>query len=130
MTEPAKPLPPSNRTPLPPLRDYQNILYMIRYVASLTQSDKLQSFQCPVGSLWQDPAYVSIRHLDTGVGSNHLCSYTALNGKATNADLILREAKLLESCTSSNLDLGGHDIDTCDLLGDGVLDLAGSSSVV
>ena len=58
--------------------------------------------------------------------SNHLCSDTALNGKATNADLVLRETELLESCTSSNLDLGGDDIDTRDLFRNRVLDLAGS----
>ena len=37
--------------------------------------------------------------------------------------MVLSQTKLLKRCTSSDLDLGCNDIDTSDLLGDGVLDL-------
>jgi hypothetical protein len=37
--------------------------------------------------------------------------------------VVLGQTKLLERCTCSNLDLCGYDVDTSDLLGDGVLDL-------
>lgn len=48
---------------------------------------------------------------------------TALDGETTSRDALLRQAQLLERGTGSNLDLGGDDINTRDLFGDGVLDL-------
>jgi hypothetical protein len=37
--------------------------------------------------------------------------------------VVLSQAKLLERCTSCNLDLCGDNVDTGDFLGNGVLDL-------
>jgi hypothetical protein len=37
--------------------------------------------------------------------------------------VVLGQTKLLKRCTSGDLDLSCNDIDTCDFLGDGVLDL-------
>lgn len=47
----------------------------------------------------------------------------ALDRVATLGDCLLREAELGERRSSSDLDLGGDDIDSRDLLRDGVLDL-------
>ncbi|KAI6766709.1 hypothetical protein HG531_011931 [Fusarium graminearum] len=48
---------------------------------------------------------------------------TALDGKATSRDAILSKTELVQSSTSSNLNLGGNDIDSGNLLSDRVLDL-------
>ena len=61
--------------------------------------------------------------MEKGQGGR-ICCDTALNGKATSCDSVLGKAKLLERCTGSDLDLCSYDIDTSDLLGDCVLDLA------
>lgn len=47
--------------------------------------------------------------------------YAALEGKATGADMILRESQLFQRSTSRDLNLSGHNIDASNLLGDGVL---------
>ena len=52
-----------------------------------------------------------------------LCSDTALEGETTCGDVVLGQTKLLERCTSGDLDLSCHNINTSDLLSDGVLDL-------
>ena len=49
---------------------------------------------------------------------------TALNSKAARGDLILRQAKLLQRRTSSNLNLSSNNVDARDFFGDCVLDLA------
>jgi hypothetical protein len=46
-----------------------------------------------------------------------------LNGEAAGRDLVLREAKLGERGTRSDLDLRRDNVDAGDLFGDGVLDL-------
>jgi hypothetical protein len=46
-----------------------------------------------------------------------------LEGEASCGDVVLGQTELLERSTGSNLDLCGHDVDTSNLLGDGVLDL-------
>jgi hypothetical protein len=48
---------------------------------------------------------------------------TALDGKATSGDAVLRKTKLVQSGTSSDLDLSSNDVDSGDLLSDSVLDL-------
>jgi hypothetical protein len=48
---------------------------------------------------------------------------TALNGETASGDAILGETKLWQGGASSNLDLGGNDINAGDLLSDSVLDL-------
>ena len=52
-----------------------------------------------------------------------LCGDTALEGETTCGDVVLGQTKLLERCTGGDLDLSCNDIDTSDLLSDGVLDL-------
>jgi len=49
---------------------------------------------------------------------------TALEGETSSRDMVLGQTELFEGCTSSDLDLGGYNIDTSDFLGNGVLDLA------
>jgi hypothetical protein len=49
---------------------------------------------------------------------------TALEGEASCRDVVLGKTELLERGASSDLDLGGDDIDAGDFFGDGVLDLA------
>jgi hypothetical protein len=44
--------------------------------------------------------------------------------------MVLGQTELLERCTSSDLDLCRNNIDTSDLFGNGVLDLAKSTSVI
>lgn len=51
----------------------------------------------------------------------------ALDGEATGRNAILSQTKLSESGTSGNLDLSCDDIDSSDLFGDSVFDLAVSS---
>ena len=51
------------------------------------------------------------------------CGDAALEGEAARRDVVLSQAKLLERCTSGDLDLSCNDVDTSDLLGDCVLDL-------
>lgn len=48
---------------------------------------------------------------------------TALDGETTSGDAVLGETKLLKSSTSGNLDLGSDNVDTCNLLSNGVLNL-------
>jgi hypothetical protein len=55
--------------------------------------------------------------------SGVFCGDSALEGKASGRDVILSQAKLLERCTSCDLNLRRNNVDTGDLLGDGVLDL-------
>jgi hypothetical protein len=52
-----------------------------------------------------------------------LRSDSTLNGETSSVDVILSKTKLLERDTGGNLDLSSDNIDTGDLLGDGVLDL-------
>jgi hypothetical protein len=52
-----------------------------------------------------------------------LCGDTALEGETTCGDVVLSQTKLLERRTSGDLNLSSNDIDTSDLLSDGVLDL-------
>jgi hypothetical protein len=58
-----------------------------------------------------------------------LCCDTALERKAASRDVVLGQTELLERGTGGDLDLCCYDIDTRDFLGDGVLNLAGISSV-
>lgn len=51
------------------------------------------------------------------------CGNTALEGKTSRGDVILSQTKLLERRASCDLNLCCYNIDTCDFLGDGVLDL-------
>lgn len=51
------------------------------------------------------------------------CRDTALEGETACGNVVLSQAKLLKRGTGRNLDLSGDDIDTSDLLGDGVLNL-------
>lgn len=51
------------------------------------------------------------------------CCDSALDCETSGGDPVLSQSKLLECGASGNLDLGGNDIDTGDLLGDCVLDL-------
>ena len=64
---------------------------------------------------------------DAGVGlevvGGVLSGDTGLDGVAVGLDLVLGEAELLEGVAGGDLELGLHDIDAGDLLGDGVLDL-------
>lgn len=53
----------------------------------------------------------------------HLRGDTALNRVASLGDGLLSEAKLWKGSARGDLNLCSHDIDACDLLGDGVLDL-------
>jgi hypothetical protein len=48
---------------------------------------------------------------------------TALEGKAAGCNMVLCQAKLLERSTGSNLDLRCDNVDACNLLGDGMLNL-------
>lgn len=50
---------------------------------------------------------------------------TALECEAAGRDVILGQTELLKGSTGRNLNLGCDNIDTSDLLGDGVLDLTG-----
>ena len=56
----------------------------------------------------------------TGIGLEVLCRVlsrdTALNCKSTLRDGFLSESELRKSCTRSNLNLSGDDVDTRDLL--------------
>ena len=55
--------------------------------------------------------------------SGVFCGDSALEGKASCGDVVLGQAKLLERCTCCDLNLCRNNVDTGDLLGDGVLDL-------
>jgi hypothetical protein len=51
------------------------------------------------------------------------CSDSALESKASCGDVVLSQTKLLKGCTSCDLNLRRNNVDTGNLLGDGVLDL-------
>lgn len=51
------------------------------------------------------------------------CGDSALEGKASCGDVVLSQAKLFKRCTCCDLNLCRNNVDTGDLLGDGVLDL-------
>lgn len=56
-------------------------------------------------------------------GRGILSGDTTLDSESSSVDVLLGQAKLLESHTSSNLDLSGDNVDTGDLFGNGVLNL-------
>jgi hypothetical protein len=67
-------------------------------------------------------------HLNlSGIGCEALsgvfCGDSALEGEASCGNVVLGQAKLLKRCACCNLNLGRNNVDTGDLLGDGVLDL-------
>jgi hypothetical protein len=61
--------------------------------------------------------------IGTEVLGGVLSGDTALNGVTTGRDTVLGQSKLLKTSSGSNLDLGGNNINSGNLLGDSVLDL-------
>lgn len=50
------------------------------------------------------------------VGGSIFGGDTTLNGVSSLSDMLLLETKVMQSCTTSNLDLSRNDVDTSDLL--------------
>lgn len=65
-----------------------------------------------------DPARVWLEALGRVLGRD-----PALDGETPGGDAVLCEAELGECCAGGDLNLGGDNVDACDLLGNGVLDL-------
>src|SRR5690242_1362678 len=108
MIAPAKPLPPSR---------------LLRSLAFAPQIVDYKVFNLPntvTASGTVDLDLASVRsELLRGV----FCGDTALEGETASGDVVLGQTELLKGRTSSNLDLSSDNVDTSDLLCDGVLNL-------
>lgn len=69
-------------------------------------------------SLWRNVSFACVHY---GGSKLRVRCNSSLDAESTGGDPVLSETELLQSCASGDLNLGGHDIDTGDLLGNGVL---------
>lgn len=108
MIAPAKPLPPSR---------------LLRSLAFAPQTADYKVFNLPNTVTASGTVDLDLASVRSELLGGVFCGDTALEGETASGDVVLGQTELLKGRTSSNLDLSSDDVDTSDLLCDGVLNL-------